>query len=139
MRLTPRSIALLASLLLAACDSPAEEAEGDGETGGEMSYAADIQPIFDANCSCHTPTGIGDTLDLTAGYSAIVDVPSTQAPGVDFVEPGSAADSYLVAKLRDQQLDVGGTGTRMPLNATDPLDEATISTIEAWIDAGAPE
>jgi hypothetical protein len=75
-------------------------------------------------------------LDLTDGYTAIVDKPSSEAPGVDWVKSGSSADSYVVAKLRNTHLDLGGTGAQMPLNKA-PLDEATISTIEAWIDAGA--
>lgn len=135
----PRSL-LLATLLLAACDSSADDA-GDSETGGgELSHAADIQPIWDDNCvtGCHTPGGIGMPLDLTDGYAAIVGVDTSQVSGVALVEPGSPADSYLLAKLRNEQMQLGGVGAQMPLNTT-PLDSATIGTIEAWIEAGAPE
>jgi hypothetical protein len=135
------SLLFIATLsLAAACTSPAEEGEAEGETGSdELSHAEDIQPIWDANCvsMCHQPGGIASFLDLTDGHAAMVDVASLEAAGVDWVEPGSAADSYVVAKLRGTQMDAGGSGGQMPLNGT-PLDEATITMIEEWIDAGAP-
>jgi hypothetical protein len=133
----------IATLSFTACESPAEEGEGEaeaeaGETGDELSFAADIQPIFDDNCGCHASGSIGDPLFLLPdGYAPIVDVESIEAAGVDYVEPGSSADSYLIAKLRGTQMQSGGSGVQMPMNA-DPLPEATIATIEAWIDAGAP-
>jgi hypothetical protein len=55
------------------------------------------------------------------------------------VASGSSADSYLVAKLRGTHVEFGGSGGPMPAGGNPPLDEATISMIEAWIDAGAPE
>jgi hypothetical protein len=130
---------LLAPLLLAACDSSAEEG-ADSETGGEVSHDADIQPIWDANCveNCHSPGGLAEFLDLSDAYPTLIDQASAQATG-SLVEPGSSADSYLVAKLRGTQVDAGGNGGQMPSGGNAPLDEATISTIEAWIDAGAPE
>jgi hypothetical protein len=135
----PRSLVLLATLLLAACDSSADE--GDSETGGELSHAADIQPIWDDNCveNCHSPGGLGDPLDLTNAYATIVGVESTQAAGVSLVEAGSSANSYLLAKLRGEQMQIGGVGVQMPAGGAAPLDDATISMIEAWIGAGAPE
>jgi predicted small secreted protein len=136
-----RSLVLLATFLLAACESSTEEG-GDSETGGdELSHAADIQPIWDDNClnGCHTPGGIGMPLDLTNAYAAIVGVESMQAAGVNLVEAGSSADSYLLAKLRGEQMELGGVGIQMPGGGAAPLDDATISTIAAWIDAGAPE
>ena len=141
MSQTPRSLALLlATLLVAACDSSADDG-ADSETGGELSPAADIQPIWDANCveMCHSPGGLGDFMDLTDGHAALVDQPSTQVIGsLTLVTSGSSADSYLIAKLRGTQMAFGGNGNQMP-NGQPPLDDATISMIEAWIDAGAPE
>lgn len=135
-------LSLLATLSLTACDTASsEDGETEGETGGEqLSHAADIQPIWDANCvsGCHSPGGLGMPLDLTDGHAGTVGVASSQAPDVNYIEAGSAADSYLVAKLQGTHLDMGGSGAQMPLNQ-DPLDAATIGTIEAWIDAGAPE
>jgi hypothetical protein len=47
------------------------------------------------------------------------------------VIPGNAAESYLIAKLRNAP---GICGTAMPRNRP-PLPEEQIQTIEAWIDA----
>lgn len=137
---SPRSLVLLATLLLAACDSSADDA-GDSETGGELSHAADIQPIWDDNCvtGCHTPGGIGMPLDLTDGHAAMVGVASSQVSSLSLVVPGSSADSYLLAKLRGEQMQLGGVGIQMPAGGAAPLDDATIGMVEAWIDAGAPE
>jgi hypothetical protein len=137
---SPRSLVLFATLLLAACDSSDDDA-GDSETGGELSHAADIQPIWDDNCvtGCHMPGGIGMPLDLTDGYAAMVGVASTQVSTVSLVVPGASADSYLLAKLRGEQMQLGGVGIQMPAGGAAPLDDATISMVEAWIDAGAPE
>jgi hypothetical protein len=137
-----RSLALLllTPLLLAACDSSADEG-ADSETGGGMSHDADMQPIWDANCveNCHSPGGLAEFLDLTDGYPTLIDQASSQVTGGSLVEPGSSANSYLVAKLRGTQMAAGGNGIQMPGGGQAPLDEATISMVEAWIDAGAPE
>jgi hypothetical protein len=132
-----RSLALLATLLLAACESSADE----GADSGELSHADDIQPIWDDNCvdNCHTAGGLAAFLDLNDGHATLVDQPATQVTGASRVASGSSADSYLVAKLRGTHIDFGGNGNRMPSGNNPPLDEATISMIEAWIDAGAPE
>lgn len=112
------------------------------DTGDALSHAVDIQPIWDAGCveGCHEPGGTAaSVLDLSGNaYAAIVDINSGQAQLLKLVEPGNSAESYLVAKLEGNQNLVGGTGLDMP-SGSDPLDAATIATIKAWIDAGAPE
>lgn len=121
-------------------DTSETDGGGDGDGDVELSHAADIQPIWNANCvaACHEPGGTAATfLDLSGdAYAAIVDVTSIQAPGLSVVETGNAADSYLVAKLRNMQVEVGGNGVQMPSGVA-PLPEETIATIEAWIDGGA--
>ncbi|HVH97979.1 MAG TPA: hypothetical protein VM869_04695 [Enhygromyxa sp.] len=113
------------------------DGDGDGDT---LSHAVDMQPIWDANCltMCHEPGGTAEsTLDLSGdGYDNIVNVASTQAVGSNLVEPGNAAESYLVAKLRGTQVEAGGLGATMP-SGENMLDEATIMMVEAWINAGA--
>jgi hypothetical protein len=52
------------------------------------------------------------------------------------VEPGAPDDRYLLAKLRGEQLAVGGSGSSMPLGGT--LDSSEIAKVEAWIASGAP-
>jgi hypothetical protein len=70
---------------------------------------------------------------------------------LNYVEPGSSADSYLFHKVDGTQGDVEGCegdtmpcGVQMP-NSFDPdmlpppLGAADIATIQEWIDGGAPE
>jgi hypothetical protein len=120
-----------------------ETGDGDGDQSGDGDgdgHAAAIQPIWDANCltMCHEAGGSAVTiLDLSGnGYDNLVGMPSTQAVGLNLVEPGNSADSYLIHKLRGTQVDAGGLGAAMP-SGGDSLEEATIAMIEAWIDAGA--
>ena len=73
-------------------------------------------------------------------YAAIVNVESTEAPGVMRVAPGDPANSYLLAKLKGTQNDLGGGGARMPTGEAllpSPLPDAQIATIEQWIKDGA--
>ena len=125
-------------LTLGACSDDGADGES-GETSGEdLSHAADIQPIWEASCvtGCHAPMGNASFLDLSGdAYAVLVDVESGQAAGVDFVVTGDSGASYLVNKLRNTQAGAGGSGAQMPLGGS--LDEASIATIEAWIDAGA--
>jgi hypothetical protein len=127
-----------------ACDDDGG-AEADDETTGDedgdpLSYTADIQPIWDTNCltACHEADGVAfSTLDLSGdSYDNVVNAAALQAPGLNLIEPGSAAESYLVAKLRGTQVEAGGLGDTMPSGAG-ALSQATIATIEEWIDAGA--
>jgi hypothetical protein len=79
-------------------------------------------------------------LDLSGGdsYDNLVGALSGQATTMQLVEADSAANSYLIAKLRGTQTDAGGTGGRMPLGTgAAPLPEATIALIEQWVDEGA--
>ncbi|MFV8752535.1 hypothetical protein ACNOYE_18465 [Nannocystaceae bacterium ST9] len=159
MTLTRRSRAsafgLISTLVLAGCDGgggdePSETTDATDttdttdttETGGALSYAADIQPIWDANCvtACHVAGGnAAAVLDLSGNaYAAIVDVGSGQALGKKLVAPGSSTDSYLIAKLEGNQVAAGGSGGTMPSGA-DMLSAETIQLVADWIDAGAPE
>lgn len=139
-------LSLVAVLCLsAACDDTGDTGEGEtaGETGGDaLSYAADIQPIWEDNCTagCHMPGGTAAmVLDLSTAdsYDSLVGSLSGQATTMELVEAGSSANSYLVAKLRGTQTAAGGTGGQMPLGMSGPLPEATIALIEQWVDDGA--
>jgi hypothetical protein len=69
----------------------------------------------------------------TAGmtYAYVVNRPSIEKWGTLRVKPGDATNSFFVDKLRNR-----GVATQMPLGA-DPLADADIQAIEAWINAGA--
>lgn len=110
---------------------------------GEVSFAGEVQPIFDARCVdalCHDGTAPKGSLDLRPGwsYDALVDVPAFQTggscPSQPRVAPGDPEGSYLVAKLRG----VGACfGAVMPPD--EPLPPATIETVITWICSGAPD
>jgi hypothetical protein len=141
---------LIAMLCMSvACDDTSDDM-GEGETAAEttgdgdgdaLSYAADIQPIWDDGCTtgCHEAGGIAMFLDLSGdSYGNIVGTLSGQATTLQLIEAGNAADSYLIAKLRNTQAAVGGSGGPMPGGVDPvPLPEATIAMIEQWANEGA--
>ena len=108
------------------------------DTNGALSHAADIQPLWDANCitACHTAGGSASFLDLDDGFATMVGKSSTQVVGKNLVEAGSSTDSYLVAKLRGTHLEFGGTGGQMPAGGS-PLAQDDIAMVVSWIDSGA--
>lgn len=132
-----------------------------------ISFAADIQPIFDASCvtDCHVTGGEWPTLLLDGNaYDTIVDEESLQTQTVDelvLIAPNDVENSYIVHKLRGTHTDLVDPALalqRMPSeivtcepteegcrdNGTmlvegDPLPEDQIQLIEDWINCGAPE
>jgi CHRD domain len=104
----------------------------------EVSFAKEIQPIFTASCSCHSGRFASEGMNLAAGQAIanIVNVPSSEARGVDRIEPGDPQKSYLLHKLLGTQRTVGGSGSRMPLGGS-PLSDDQINKIRQWITQGA--
>jgi len=91
-----------------------------------VSFAAQIQPIFDAHCIvCHGAAINGD-LDLTT-YASLMDSIGPHAPVVLPMNPDS---SYLVQKLD------GTAQPRMPQGGPYLTDEQ-IGRIRLWIEQGA--
>jgi len=105
--------------------------------GAGVSFANDIQPIFNANCAgslCHAgnrPAG-GLSLDPGRAYSNLVGVASDC--GNVRVAPGLPEASYLINKLTGVGMC---KGNRMPLRLP-ALSNATIDVMRAWICGGAP-
>lgn len=142
------------TLLLAALLSCAGDGTGLDENGtplGEgprlpepelsMTLSGDVQPILSLNCAlagCHVgPTPVlGQDLSVGRTFGSVVDVPSVEAPGLRRVRPSLPDSSYLIHKIQGTQASVGGSGGRMPLIGG-PLAEDEITTIRAWISAGA--
>lgn len=94
--------------------------------------------IFDPSCvPCHRGGAAPKGLSLEPGrsHSLLVGVPSTEVPELLRVAPGSANDSYLVAKLAP--FDSRRIGGRMPRNGPPYLNDAQLRAIKRWIDDGA--
>jgi hypothetical protein len=89
--------------------------------------------------ACHsnvgrTPSG---NLILThdLAYDQLVNVPSGEKPGVMYVSPGHADESYIVQKLEGRS-DI--VGQRMPRGSGPFLTDGQILILRRWIDLGAP-
>jgi len=92
-----------------------------------VSFALDIQPIYNANCAvsnCHVPGGIA---------------PQSLLPGVSYdntlirVVPGDAAASYFYQRITTNSFP---SFPQMPLNK-DPLTAAEQNLFKVWINSGA--
>jgi len=96
-----------------------------------VSFAGQIQPVFNANCiNCHGTSG---GLNLTAGvsYSQLYHIPaSSSCTSLHRVFPNDADNSVLYKKV------AGITcGSRMPLGGS--LSQTEINLIHDWINQGA--
>lgn len=104
---------------------------GDPDTGPEpISFARQIQPILDNNCtSCHGLDGFGG-LDLRDGLSwgNLVRVTAQTSSGT-LVTPGDPNASVLVNRLQ-----ANGLGIMPP---TGSLDPTTVEWVLTWISEGA--
>jgi hypothetical protein len=65
-------------------------------------------------------------------YAYVVNRPGIEKADRLRVKPGNAAQSLFIDKIRNRN----GVATQMPLGA-EPMEEADIKELEAWIDAGA--
>ncbi len=103
-----------------------------GSANALVSYATDIQPIFNTYCiSCHPPN---NQLNLTTGvsYSNLVNhVSFGYAPAIRIV-PNDPANSVLYQKITGNPL----FGQRMPQGPF-PLPQPLIDKIRNWILQGA--
>jgi PKD repeat protein len=97
-----------------------------------VNFNLQIQPIFSMNCvACHTELATNSGgLDLDPGdsYGELVDMQSTEAPGVKLVESGSPERSYLMEKINSTTPQVG---TSMRLG--DPMSPTDRALIRDWI------
>ncbi len=121
---------------------PAGNGDGDGDGDGNgtveaVSFADDIQPIFDASCIvCHVSGGIADAimhLNAEESFDASVGQPSVQDASLTRVVAGDSSTSLLFQKVSSDSPPVGA---RMPLGGA-PLSDADIALIRDWIDQGA--
>jgi Ca2+-binding RTX toxin-like protein len=106
-----------------------------GAVATPVSYANQVQPIFTSRCvQCHSGSGAprGLRLDATNSYANLVNVASSEVPGLKRVEPGDDNNSYLVQKIEG----TAAVGVRMPASG-EPLTAAQIRLIRLWIAEGA--
>jgi len=93
-----------------------------------IDFARDIEPILEKNCyECHGPRKARGRLRLHSG-------PFIRRGGVSgpVIDPGHGDKSLLMQRV----LGLAGED-QMPLDR-DPLPDATIALLKAWIDQGAP-
>lgn len=90
--------------------------------------------------SCHNGQNINPLQDLDlsteqTSFDSLVNVTSSQADPSVLVVPGDSGSSYLINKLTGQDMAEGTD--LMPQLATEPLCDAKIDGVRAWIDDGA--
>ena len=106
-----------------------------------VSYANDIQPIFDRNCGegdCHLDGSDNGALVLDAGVSHRNIVNVLASPiflNLFLIEPFNPEDSYLYRKLLPPE-QASYFPDRMPKNRP-PLSDEEIMLIRDWIAEGA--
>jgi hypothetical protein len=116
---------LVGYLALTKPGDEAPEATPAPPQGAEVSFSADVLPIFEARCqSCHG-TGRAEA-GLNLATHAGVMAGSDYGP---VVVPGSAGTSRLVDVLLSGEMPLGGR----------PLNDYKIQTISDWIGAGATD
>jgi hypothetical protein len=187
-RLTVHVSALAVIFALAGCSSTPDgpgsgssssSSSGSGSGSGSgssaaVSYAKDLVPIFQLNCSaggtaCHgdpsvTTIGIGGGGNRayqgpatgTPGMAVsamvlggMVGKPSFEAPSLDVIKAGDAANSWLFIKMEGTQANFAAKctgdlatspppcGLGMPYGIA-PLPAAQLDKVKSWINAGAP-
>lgn len=128
---------------------------------GNISFADDVMPIFEASCNstnCHGSPSTPDA-DLYLGsasgndedtilevYGELVNVDGFNALGMFRVKPGDPENSWLMVKLdgdmscpRAAPFCAGSCGQRMPRGAgAMPLPDSELNIIRSWIANGAP-
>ena len=116
---------------------------GDGggvvDPFGDASVMLRTRALFLQTCAggpesgCHSENAANFKLSLDPDGGDVIDVPSTEMPGLVRVKPFATDQSYLFWKVSaDPRIDGGA----MPLNAA--FDPRIPALIGAWIDAGAP-
>jgi hypothetical protein len=111
--------------------------EVSAATTGPVSFSADVQPIFTANCTamgCHSFPMPQEGMDLRAGqaYGNTVNVASAQCTSRLRVAPGDPDNSYLVNKIEGVNLCFGA---KMPKVGS--LSQGEIQIIRDWVAQGA--
>jgi mono/diheme cytochrome c family protein len=124
----------------AVSDSPEAEVV---ETPTEVSFAAQVAPIFAAKCNaCHHPDN-AVKVDLTQPFDpevGIINRPNswTRSSKSILVVPGDAGASALIWKVEQTELDHKTDGDPMPWHI-DPLTAQELEDLRQWILQGAED
>ncbi len=130
-QMTAKLILISVFLLFANCINNVEDQVPD-IPDGPVSYATQIQPIFNNSCggsACHTNGGSRSNVDLSTYQDAINSIGALYQTEV--IKPGNADNSPLVDKL-DSNPEFG---SQMPLGRR--ISSQDIGLIIAWINQGA--
>ena len=151
--ITALSIALIAASALiftASCGEDEgckpEELDCDGVciTPIQPTAAAVTEQVLAKSCAqsvCHRGYTAQEGLSLAdiEAVKAAVGTPSKQKEDVMLIKAGDAANSYLIHKMRNQNIaavsSTGKASVMMPPNGL--LCEPKIKAVEDWINAGA--
>lgn len=119
-----------------------EASESSDASSSGMSavvYEDDVQPIWNANCSCHLMGSSGTmtapflTLNPDMSIGQLVGIASEQS-ALARVEASDPEASYLWLKLEGTHAAMG-SGDQMPPTA--PLSEEDMDVVRSWIASGA--
>lgn len=132
-------VAVMLSILITACGGDSstgpDPEQPPPNSGQPVSYAQDIQPIFNGNCTfsgCHDSGSQTSGVNLSSYNDAINSVGSTYEKKI--IQAGDPAGSPLVDKIEPNP----DRGAQMPRGRA-PLENAEIDSIRAWIEDGAPD
>jgi hypothetical protein len=137
-----RLLAPALAIILAGCADgtpagPEFRTDTDGVGTGEVSFAADVKPIFMLKCArCHF-TGAPERTDLMDPFDAERGVINRRFDATRLlVVPGKPEESFLIDKITRQDLDRDTEGESMP-RQIDPLTIDELAALRAWISEGA--
>ena len=86
-----------------------------GSPPAPVDWSSEVRAILTDSCqTCHNASAPGGLNLAAVPYFRLVNVPSTQVPSMDRVEPNQASQSYMWHKMMDSHTLVGGTGEAMP-------------------------
>lgn len=129
----------LCSFVLASCggdsNSTGPDPNPDPDPDRNVSFSQDISPIFQASCAesgCHDSGTQESGVNLSSYDDAMNSVGTQYEENV--INPGNPDESPLVDKIEPDPQE----GQRMPYQR-DPLSQAKIDSIRAWIEDGAPD